>query len=159
MQKRLYTLGYEGLTIERFLDKLVATRVKTVIDVRANPLSRKKGFSKRSLALALEHAGLAYVHMPAMGCPKNVRDRYRVDSDWTTYTRGFLKHLGKQSGAVEELVAIAQRSPACLICFEADFNRCHRLFVARAVAEAAPLCVTHLTAQTAIADAAVLPAA
>jgi uncharacterized protein (DUF488 family) len=159
MQTRLYTFGYEGLTLAQFLERLRAVNVEIVIDVRANPLSRKKGFSKRALALALEQAGLAYMHTPAMGCPKDVRDQYRVDENWASYTRGYLRHLGKQAAALEELVTIAKASSACLICFEADFNRCHRLFVARAAAKYAPFRVMHLTAQKAIPDVAALPAA
>jgi uncharacterized protein (DUF488 family) len=159
MQKRLYTFGYEGLTLEVFLAQLKATGVATVIDVRANPLSRKRGFSKRSLAAALENVGLAYEHAPAMGCPKHVRDRYKRDEDWNAYTEGFLNYLGTQSSALGELVVTANASPSCLICFEADFNRCHRMFVARAAARSASFHITHLTAETAIPDEAARPAA
>ena len=159
MQMPLYTSGYEGLSLEAFLARLKAVGVEIVIDVRANPLSRKRGFSKRSLAAALERAGVAYRHAREMGCPKQVRDRYKQDQDWVKYTRGFLIHLRTQSDALVELVGIAKRSSCCLVCFEADFNRCHRTFVAQAAARLAAFDIVHLTIQTAFPDAAVRSAA
>lgn len=148
----LYTFGYEGLTIDAFIARLKEAGVKTVIDVRELPLSRKKGFSKRSFAEALHNAGLAYAHMPALGCPKPIRDRYKHDADWSVYVRQFNTYLAGQDAAVLELAKIAKSTPACLVCYEADFNFCHRSLVARAVAQAGGQRVVHLTAKTAIPE-------
>lgn len=135
----LYTIGYEGHTLESFIARLKAAAVETLIDVRQLPLSRKRGFSKKSLSSALSQAGIAYVHMPALGCPKLVRDAYRQDKDWTEYTRAFHAHLTTQEAAVRDAAALAKEATACLMCFEADFNYCHRTYVARAAeAQGAP---------------------
>lgn len=77
MADRIFTFGYEGLSVDAFVQRLKTTGIETVVDVRANPLSRKPGFSKRALAAALSPASIAYIHLPAMGCPKPVRDRYK----------------------------------------------------------------------------------
>jgi uncharacterized protein (DUF488 family) len=159
MADRIFTFGYEGMSVDAFVRRLKAAGIETVVDVRANPLSRKPGFSKRALAAALDGAGMAYIHLPAMGCPKPVRDRYKRDADWAAYTRGFLAHLKREPEAVVEVAAIATRAPSCLVCFEADFNRCHRTYVARAAAEHAGFDVVHLTGRTELADAAVRSAA
>jgi uncharacterized protein (DUF488 family) len=159
MQTSLHTFGYEGLSIEAFLVRLKAVGVKTVIDVRANPISRKRGFSKRSFATALTAAGLTYSHLPAMGCPKNVRDQYKLDQDWANYTEGFLAYLDTQPTALADLIAIARTASSCLVCFEADYNKCHRKFVARAAAEIAAFQVRHLTNQEVIAEEALRSAA
>jgi uncharacterized protein (DUF488 family) len=159
MAKQLFTFGYEGLSLDVFLSRLGAAGVKRVIDVRANPLSRKRGFSKRGLAAALQEAGIGYTHARAMGCPKPVRDRYKRDGDWAAYTRGFLAHLKLQQDALTELVQAATVSPSCLVCFEADFNACHRTFVARAAAPLGVFQVMHLTDRTMIPDAIVRSAA
>ena len=82
MADQIVTFGYEGLSLDAFIARLKAAGVQTVFDVRANPLSRKPGFSKRGFAAALNEAGPAYVHLPAMGCPKPVRDRYKQDGNW-----------------------------------------------------------------------------
>ena len=49
----LYTFGYEGLTIEAFIERLKQARVQLIVDVHELPLSRKKGFSKNALRNAL----------------------------------------------------------------------------------------------------------
>lgn len=60
MQAALFTLGYEGLTIEAFIARLQSEQVKTVVDVRELPLSRKKGFFKSAFCAALSAHGIAY---------------------------------------------------------------------------------------------------
>lgn len=148
----LYTFGYEGLTIEAFIARLKETGVRTIIDVRELPLSRKKGFSKKAFAEALHCAGIAYAHMPALGCPKPVRDAYRADGNWSAYTLKFITYLDQQGPAVAEVAKIARATSACLVCFEADFNYCHRSLVARAAARVGGPAVVHLTARTAIPE-------
>lgn len=148
----LFTFGYEGLDISAFIARAQAAGVKTIVDVRELPLSRKKGFSKSSFREALAAAGIAYAHIPALGCPRVVRDRYKVDGDWAAYTRGFLAYLATQQPTVGELVKIAKATAACLVCFEADFTMCHRTFVARAARQRGGPAVTHLTSKTTFPD-------
>lgn len=149
---RLFTFGYEGLTISAFIERAQTAGVKTIVDVRELPLSRKKGFSKSSFREALAEAGIAYLHMPALGCPKAVRERYKADDSWVGYTQGFLAYLANQKNTVGELVKIANATTACLVCFEADFTMCHRTFVARAAREQGGPMVTHLTVKTIFPD-------
>ncbi len=152
MQTSLFTFGYEGLSIDAFIARLKESRVKTIVDVRELPLSRKKGFSKNSFNAALSANGIAYLHAPALGCPKPIRDQYKLDSNWKTYTKDFLKYIKTQDAPLRELVKIAQATPACLVCFEADFSTCHRTFVARAARQLGGPVVTHLTIKTVLPD-------
>ena len=145
MAKQIQTFGYEGLTILAFIEHLKTSGTRVVIDVRANPLSRKHGFSKKSFAAYLEKAGIQYMHAAGVGCPKPVRDRYKADGDWRAYTTGFLKYLKTRRDDVAAIAAVASEAPACLVCFEADFERCHRKFVADAAAAVAGLSVDHLS--------------
>jgi uncharacterized protein (DUF488 family) len=154
MAADIYTFGYEGLSLDVVIARLKKAGVETVIDVRANPLSRKRGFSKTAFSQALRTAGISYNHIAAMGCPKPVRDKYKEDGNWSTYTRGFLAHLKKNGAALLELVTLAKQSTSCLVCFEADYERCHRTYVARGAAELGDLRVKHLTAKTVIPDQA-----
>lgn len=148
MAKKIQTFGYEGLTIERFIARLVQAGTQVVIDVRANPLSRKPGFSKKSFRAHLEAAGISYVHAIEVGCPKPVRDRYKQDSNWDMYTRGYTAFLKTRSDDVAAIANAASKAMVCLVCFEADYALCHRSFVADAVAAKAELKVEHLTCQT-----------
>ena len=155
----LYTFGYEGLAIDAFIARLKSEGVETVIDVRSNPLSRKRGFSKTAFSIALRAAGIEYRHVVAMGCPKPVRDRYKEDGNWTTYTRGFMGHLSQNGAALGEVANLAMASTCCLVCFEADYGQCHRTFVARGAAKLGSFTVLHLTSQTVIPDGERLAAA
>lgn len=150
--KHLYTCSYEGQNIDGFLKRLRDVGVKTLVDVRELPLSRKAGFSKTALAAALSTQGIAYAHMPQLGCPKDIRDRYKADGNWARYTLDFNRHLARQIAAVTELAHIAGATATALLCFEADFNRCHRTFVARAATVAGAPTVAHITATTTVAE-------
>jgi uncharacterized protein (DUF488 family) len=129
----LFTFGYEGLDLSEFLDHLHRAKVQIVLDIRELPLSRKAGFSKRALAAALNDAGIEYEHIPALGCPKPIRQRYKEDGDWAQYTRDFKRHLRLQDAAITKVAATARKSSACLVCFEADYRVCHRSLVAESV--------------------------
>ena len=143
---KIYTVGYEGLDIDSFLSLLADNDIETVVDVREMPLSRKPGFSKKSLASVLNLSGREYVHMVDLGCPKLVRDRYREDGNWKRYTEGFMKHLKTQDDAIAELSALAATSNCALLCYEADPNFCHRSMVASAVKDYCGARVTHIKA-------------
>ena len=143
---KIYTVGYEGLDIDSFLSLLAENDIETVVDVREMPLSRKPGFSKKSLASVLNLSGREYVHMVDLGCPKLVRDRYREDGNWKRYTEGFMKHLKTQDDAIAELSALAATSNCALLCYEADSNFCHRSMVASAVKDYCGARVTHIKA-------------
>lgn len=146
MPARLFTFGYQGLSLAAFIARLRQAGVETVLDVRETPWSRKPGFSKRALAQALARSGIAYTHLPALGCPKPIRARHQADGDWAAYTKAFNEYLAGQQAAIAELVGIAQKTAGCLLCFEADFNSCHRSLVASAAALAGGLDVAHLSA-------------
>lgn len=145
---KIFTIGYEGLDIDDFLSLLAENDIETIVDVRELPLSRKPGFSKKSLEAALNLSGREYIHMVELGCPKVIRDQYRADGNWKRYTDGFLKYLATQDDAIAELASVAKTSTCALLCFEADFNFCHRSMVANAVKRFAGGRVQHLLASS-----------
>lgn len=149
----LCTFGYEGLELSEFIARLRAAGVRAVVDVRELPLSRKQGFSKRALAEALAGSGIAYRHVPALGCPKPIRNQYREDNDWSRYAKAFSAYLRQQSEAVAALAKSSRGIKECLVCFEADYTVCHRSIVARAAAAVGGPAVVHLTATATIPDA------
>lgn len=140
----IHTIGYEGIDIDRFLSLLREHAIETVVDVRELPLSRKPGFSKKALADTLNLSGLEYVHLPDLGCPKPIRSRYRADGNWKRYTEGFLKYLNTQDEALADLASMAAISNCALLCFEADYNYCHRSMVADAVNQLSGMRVSHI---------------
>jgi uncharacterized protein (DUF488 family) len=155
----IYTVGYEGLELEGFLRQLRRAGVRLLVDVRDLPLSRKRGFSKTALAAALGGAGMTYLHIRSLGCPKAIRGQYRVDGDWQAYTAAFLKHLRTKSGEVHELARLCEQQPAALLCYEADAGLCHRTYVARAVAAVSGADVMHISGAGVTPDRAIPAAA
>jgi len=69
----VFSIGYEGLTIDSFLYKLIASNITVVVDVRSNPQSMKYGFSKKSFKQYIESAGMKYIHIPELGIPSAMR--------------------------------------------------------------------------------------
>ena len=137
----------------QFLQELGAAGIRQLVDVREAPISRKRGFSKYDLAEALQDAGITYRHIRALGCPKPIRDRYKTDHDWSRYTQKIHEHLALQQPALEELRALVVSEPTAVLCYEADFTRCHRTFVARAVAHRAGARICHITPAGLVDDA------
>ena len=144
----VFTIGYEGLDIDDFMSLLSEHGIETVVDIRELPLSRKPGFSKKALANVLNLSGLEYVHMVELGCPRPVRDGYRADGDWKRYTQGFLNHLKTQKDAIASLADLVESSTCALLCYEADFNFCHRSMVADAVSKRCGAEVEHIEVRT-----------
>ena len=73
----LFTIGYEGRTLDEFLDRLGGSGAKLLIDVRAIAASRRPGFSKTALAGALAEVGIDYLHLRSLGTPKAGREAAR----------------------------------------------------------------------------------
>ena len=145
----LFTLGYEGLKLERFIEILNENQVDTLVDVRDYPYSRKPGFSQAALNLAVQSNGIRYIHVKALGAPKPIRDAYKQDGDWTRYSIDYKRHLRSLPSDLNGVMRLAIEKTCCLMCFEADANRCHRSYVAAELAKLSnrALRITHLTGQ------------
>ena len=89
---KIFTIGYEGVTMDEFLAALKGAGVEQVIDVRALPLSRRPGFSKNILAATLKDNGIGYVHLKALGTPKPGRDAAKK-GDWRTMEQVYAGQL------------------------------------------------------------------
>lgn len=132
---RIFTIGYEGATVDELIAALRAASVAHVADVRALPLSRRPGFSKSSLAAALAEAGIGYSHIKALGTPKEGRDAGKK-GDRVTLERvyaGQLK-LPEAQAAAAMLIEGARHQPTALLCFERDPCVCHRTLLLDAFA-------------------------
>jgi len=132
----IFTLGYEGASLDAVLSTLKQHKVVHVVDVRLTPLSRKRGFSKTALATAVHEWGIYYSHRPELGCPKDIRKRYQVTGDFSQYAKSYYRRvLSRRMAEVIQLAREAHSKHICLLCFEADAARCHRSLVAAAACE------------------------
>jgi uncharacterized protein (DUF488 family) len=143
----LLTIGYQGCTIDEVLAELRRAGVSLLIDVRALPLSRKPGFSKRQLAAGLDERGIAYVHLQGLGTPKPGRDAVRAGHP-ERMEPIFREHMHSDRAQAELAQArqLARRGGVCLLCFERDPMTCHRRFVAGMISVETGQPIMHLHA-------------
>lgn len=134
----LISLGYEGRTVSDVVEDLQRQAVTILVDVRLTPLSRKPGLSKRKLAAALAEAGIEYLHLPALGNPKDNRAPFR--SGDPASRRRFRALMRDESAlrAVDHIAELLDGSAVAVLCFERRHEQCHRHLVAEAVLEARP---------------------
>jgi uncharacterized protein (DUF488 family) len=134
--KQIWTIGYERVGQADFVAALKAAKVKTLVDVREVANSRRAGFSKKSLAAALDEAGIAYIHMKALGTPKAGREAARK-GDTKTMTRIFEAKMVEPESqmALAATAELAAKGRVCLMCLEHDWRDCHRTIVAKHLTE------------------------
>jgi uncharacterized protein (DUF488 family) len=132
----LYTIGYEGTDIDRFIRTLKAAGIKTLADVRAVAVSRKAGFSKTKLASRLAEEGIEYSHFVALGDPKPGRVAASA-GDMDLFRSIYGAHIATPAAqvALRQLSQVAETGPTCLLCYERDPSGCHRNIVAKEVIE------------------------
>ena len=125
---RIYSVGYEGLTVAGLIERLQQSRIDELVDVRANPFSRRPGFSKKRLAESLAAAGITYRHEPRLG------NAFRDVEDFAAAMDLMRRHLaaGEPAEAVDRLVALADGRRIAVLCLESDQRRCHRQVVLEA---------------------------
>lgn len=127
MTHGIVSVGYEGRTIEDFVDELVRAGVKTVADVRLNAISRKAGFSKTRLRDALAAAGIEYRHMRSLGNAKENRSPFwdgRVEEGRRVF--GEALQAPEAESSLDELSALVRDQVVAVLCFESDVEKCHR---------------------------------
>jgi uncharacterized protein (DUF488 family) len=127
----LFTIGYEGRTLQEFLDALTSAGARLLIDVRAIAASRRPGFSKTALAGALREVGIDYLHLRPLGTPKEGRDAARKGRthEMRRIYDGQLATPEAQF-ALLQAEAAALEQPSALLCFEREASCCHRAMVA-----------------------------
>ena len=132
---RIFTIGYEGATVGEFVAALQAAGVERVIDVRALPLSRRPGFSKTPLRLALAEVGIEYVHLKALGTPSEGRTAARAGrhQEMARVYAGQLE-LPEAMAQSAQMLELAREKPTALLCMERDPAHCHRTLLLDAVA-------------------------
>ena len=133
--QQLFTIGYEGVSLEEYINKLILADVPLLCDVRKNAYSQKYGFSKSQLLKACEGVGIRYVHVPELGIESDKRQCLRSQNDYDIlfdeYEKTTLRTCGEYIQFVSDLLKQYQR--IALTCFEKDPRQCHRSRVANAV--------------------------
>jgi uncharacterized protein (DUF488 family) len=133
----LFTIGYEGLTVEEYLNKLILNDIKVLCDVRKNPFSMKYGFNKNQLMTACNGVGIEYLHIPEVGIDSDKRQELNTQADYNKlfkfYSSTVLRNELIKQQYILELLSSKER--VALTCFEKNINQCHRKLLADSLAK------------------------
>ncbi len=130
--KCIFTIGYESISIDEYLRRLIFHGINLVCDVRANPKSMKFDFNNKRLAHFLQQANIAYQGMPSLGIPSNLRndlgseDSYRRLFD--LYESQILPRRNQEVADIAQWAHAGKKT--ALTCFEKNPEHCHRQRIA-----------------------------
>ena len=131
----LFTIGYEGISLEEYLVRLLKKDVRVLVDVRNNPLSMKYGFSKSQLKRYCESLGIKYVHIPEVGIQSEQRQELNSQADYDKLFAVYRKNnLTKTIDSQTQILNLLKENKRiALTCFEANICQCHRKHLAEAI--------------------------
>lgn len=131
----LFTIGYEGISLEEYLNRLLKNDVKVLVDVRNNPLSMKYGFSKSQLQRYCNSLGIEYVHYPEVGIQSEQRQQLNTQADYDKLFAVYCENnLTKTTSSQEKILnLLKEKKRIALTCFEANICQCHRKHLAEAI--------------------------
>ena len=131
----IVTIGYEGRTLEAYLNILLEDGVSLLCDVRRNALSRKYGFSKSTLARGCEGVGVRYKHIPELGIDSRLRKDLSTQASYDRlfeqYEQDVLPRQTEALGIIADWVVRGER--VALTCYEHLPGQCHRHCVSEAL--------------------------
>jgi uncharacterized protein (DUF488 family) len=130
----IFTIGYERADLDDFIAILREAQIHLVLDIRENPVSRRRGYSKQALNQALAGAGVAYRHEKSLGTPRPIREQLQRDNDYAAFFRAFDRYLLTQVPLLQSLAESLEGNIA-LLCYERDPAQCHRSAVARVLGD------------------------
>lgn len=131
----LQTIGYEGHSLESYLNLLLRSGVTVLCDVRRNPISRKYGFAKSTLSNASAGVGIRYEHLPELGIASEFRQDLQNQDDYDALFAEYEREwLPKQAGALQAIQSwMSEGERVALTCYERLPHQCHRHCVSEAI--------------------------
>ena len=123
-----YSIGYQGLTLDQYLNELIRQDVRVLADVRNNPYSMKYGYTGEVFSGAVEKMGIRYVSFKELGIVSQNRQNLESQAD---YDRIFAEYeatvLPRETAALAKLYKIYEdEKRVAVTCFEKDPKQCHR---------------------------------
>lgn len=134
-EPKLFSIGYEGKSLERYLDFLIINDVRVLCDVRKNAYSQKYGFSESQLEKACKGVGIKYIHVPELGIESDMRQNLDSQSDYDKLFDYYEKNtlIKNWSYLLKVRDIIDTEGRVALTCFEQNPRQCHRTRVAKAL--------------------------
>ena len=123
-----FTLGYTGRTWEQLVESLLNAGIRTLVDIRQNAVSMyRPELSKNNLRSGLAAVGIAYVHEPSLGVPKDIRAKAvstgNRDVIWDWYDEHVAEPYARRR--LHHFLNTVEH-PVAMMCAELDPTECHR---------------------------------
>jgi len=142
----IFTVGYEGKSIDFYLNQLIENNIHLVIDVRKNPISMKYGFSKNFLSKTLPELDIEYIHLPQLGIETQKRKNLNSINDYKRLFKEYeISILNNCRTSIDTIVQLYRvKTRIALTCFENDVKLCHRSVIARVIESNYGITVFHI---------------
>lgn len=139
-EKVLFTIGYEGRSIESFYNVLIENDVHVLCDVRKNAYSRKFGFSKEELKQVTPVLKIKYTVFPELGIESEKRQSLDTIEDYNNLFLSYKETLPDRAIELNRLYRVFQEEGRiALMCFEKEPQMCHRHIIRDYLCEKYPI--------------------
>jgi uncharacterized protein (DUF488 family) len=156
----VFAIGHSTQPIEDFIEKLLAFKIHTLVDIRTIPQSRyNPQFNSNSLSKSLKRVDILYVHVPRLGGLRKSIGETSPNKAWRNKSfRGFADYMQTADfrEGLEELKNLSKEGPVAIMCAEGFRWRCHRSLVADAL-WAHGVIVKHIENKTRVASHSLTP--
>jgi uncharacterized protein (DUF488 family) len=133
MRITIWTIGHSTRSAAEFEELLLAHHIKTLVDVRTYPISRRlPHFNQKEFSEHLASIGVEYRHLPSLGGMRKPLPNSK-NSAWKNASfRGYADHMETETfiNGIRELLKTAQNSTTAFMCAESLWWKCHRSLIA-----------------------------
>jgi uncharacterized protein (DUF488 family) len=130
---RLWTVGHSTRSAEEFGQILLAHDIKTLVDVRSFPGSRRyPQFNKSALSDFLRTLKIEYVHAPELGGRRQPKASSHNTAWKNASFRAYADYMETEEfrQGIRHLITLARKEPTAIMCAESLWWRCHRSLIA-----------------------------
>jgi|SRR5690554_4304968 len=128
----IWTIGHSTRTFDEFLKLLQSFKIKSLVDVRHYPGSRKfPQFNKDSLEKSLPKNNIEYTHLIDLGGRRKPNSNSKNDAWRLDSFKGYADYMATEDfkQALNTLKEIAAEKQTAIMCAEAVWWSCHRSLI------------------------------
>ena len=129
----VWTVGHSTRSEGEFGALLLAHKIKTLVDVRSFPGSRRyPQFNKSALAEYLATIEIKYVHAPALGGRRQPSAHSRNTAWKNASFRAYADYMETTpfKRGITDLLSLVSQNTTVIMCAESLWWRCHRSLIA-----------------------------
>ncbi len=123
----LFTIGYEGISFDAYVNHLLKNKINLICDVRKNAFSRKFGFSKNIMLELLQKIDIQYEHIPELGIESSARKDLKTKEEYLKLFDKYQVSLPQKKTSLKYLIHLLEKyQHIAITCFEKKHQECHR---------------------------------